>query len=1722
MTSTNDSPVEFSPSITPRSNTYLQANSNKRAIYWLVTKCYALFEEILANTEPGDADFVETEFGRLNIWASNVGAFAADSSSLDHRLQHSEDINPLILRLLRVLERNLIKAVATQPETGSLGILNNDLPEDFVDAIQSASGSIDRLQTLASLIRKLSPESINRRLVAYTEGDKEDFYGFALSIVRHRFKEAKASLCEQVAASIALRRKRFACKGKQRVKLTKASAPQVNRLTEKPQLSKRDEQPTEPPQQDAPQLPYQSSLYGPSTSAQVDCKPDASELSRGTSMQDAKFDYPPLLSLHAPLLQGEFICPYCCEQISEAETMNNQWWRHHIDNDIEPYSCISEECRTAPIQFVKYDTWLQHMSKHGPSETAWNVHLSGWGCPICECLGPFSREEDFMRHMEIKHAGEFTKQQRLTLAKRSFIYMPRDKFVCPFCENIPEDIKRNAPQNEDRLAELLSKHVACHLKSLAFISLPYRDDISNCSSDASYDPLGGFNFQGNEADRLSSVASILESSFESRNGTGYEASIDLGRWEIDMHSISPSEDPTLQDGESLKEDPSVFSWDFLPRKPYHHEEDEILQHISSLKEKNAPPLRGPSPIASTHNLGWHASIITKPIKLFDAYGSHDLAYASATHSTTKRHHSRSTSPNESIDSKEMIWPLTRLPEVTEKEGVSALPSTLGIPPPNYRPDSMTLACIRYLDLLTPDEQRGMNEPIKEEDLEYQIMRLESSWLKSVKPLQIGKGLKPLMIFLNQHLSMADTSVQSFLQPGNIFWNSLKYLLEVSSRHTNYFELLLDMLGEIGGTLGMYSDYNTLLNITPDTRDQFERLYFEILAFLYKARKTFENTATITNIWHAPRLTKEAEWDKPRLESPEAKLEVLPQNRINRSIPPSTTKDTLDHNVSTDPQIQRVAVINWVSNRNPEADFNRESRHRVEPSGEWLLEMQEFKTWQLSTDAHERILRIIGCPGSGKTVLSTFIIEHLKRQGSKVINTTDLRNCTCITSFYCSRNQRNDDITSILAGLIKGILLQLEELPSRVLGCYERSCRAGRSGLSSADDPKSLLKSVSALFGKIFILVDALEESSSPNQSVEGLVQLTEALPNMHTVLLSRDTPEVSFRLSSNKQPLTMRLDDLNASDINGYVSEQMEKLPFKKALPDIYDRIRQGPKGVFLWANLVMKSIRKANNLDEVLKAAFAVPLDLPGLYDQILFNLLDQLPPKLRQLSKKVLMLLCGAYRPLKWIELKFMLNPTDEKGDAVEGIFISRVLEACGPFVENRSDSDVLVLKHSSVREFFLAGIGNRLGYVKTDSFFDEMEAHAELANLCLSYLLQSNVSGKEAGDELTSRLPLLAYASTFWALHLLHSKYSDLLAGKMHEYLSVQSRRRSWITWQLNRESSGFPLQHLINVQKQLRLWDIGKGTGKGKRQHQDWIQDVSWILIDSNTVETTFDDFNSELSRITYFEKLTVLRDLCLEYANRQRLEEGEAWVAAALKERQESDRDEISTVWLLNSLGMIYDEQHKTELAAELQEKALMIQDAHIGPEHIETTWTLYELGLLYSRLGRYEDSIQVSLRLLEALKKTLPRDNLRIAWVLNNIGRLYRKWGSPSTAIRYHEMALDIQTQLGDNKHPHVLWTMADIGRCYRDEGRLEDSIHYHRQCVDGRQRELGPNHPDTLWAMNDLGLVLSEAKQLEEAKKLHQEALEGQIRVLGKTHPHTLWSKRQIEIISQKMIRNS
>jgi hypothetical protein len=122
---------------------------------------------------------------------------------------------------------------------------------------------------------------------------------------------------------------------------------------------------------------------------------------------------------------------------------------------------------------------------------------------------------------------------------------------------------------------------------------------------------------------------------------------------------------------------------------------------------------------------------------------------------------------------------------------------------------------------------------------------------------------------------------------------------------------------------------------------------------------------------------------------------------------------------------------------------------------------------------------------------------------------------------------------------------------------------------------------------------------------------------------------------------------------------------------------------MFLWVRLVLDSLESVYSPKELRNIVDDLPSDLEDLYRRILSRLCNARGPHNYGGVSRIMSWVCFARRPLHKHELLhgLAISTTDVEFDA-QSVPLAPILDHCKPFVEERSDSTV-VLVHFSVKE-------------------------------------------------------------------------------------------------------------------------------------------------------------------------------------------------------------------------------------------------------------------------------------------------------------------------------------------------------------------------------------------------------------------------------------------------------
>lgn len=504
--------------------------------------------------------------------------------------------------------------------------------------------------------------------------------------------------------------------------------------------------------------------------------------------------------------------------------------------------------------------------------------------------------------------------------------------------------------------------------------------------------------------------------------------------------------------------------------------------------------------------------------------------------------------------------------------------------------------------------------------------------------------------------------------------------------------------------------------------------------------------------------------------------------------------------------------------NENGEFRRHLASHMAGTSDWLTSSDTFRTW-LESPTHGT-LWIKGIPGSGKSVVAAYIIEHLRRN--------DPGTPLCYF-FFRQIILSNHGPVALLRDWIDQVLVYSPPLQAKLKAIMEK--RRSLSSLSMDDLWSHLRLALSNLPGKVVCVADALDEMDRGNDIfLQDLASFGQWKPHRIKVLMtSRPVSSVEVPLRQAHM-LHMRLDEnMVDADISSFVEQSLkENNRFTKAQRDLIRKAVPGnANGIFLYAKLAMDAfLQPEARIEDVLDT---LPMDLHAMYTNLLRVHASRsgVPHDIQLL---ILQSVTHASRPLRLLELAEMICATYHKiGRSSSDISVSvakgLVRAAAGPLLEILPDETVCVIHHSFTE--YLKCMTRPEG----DGGYPVLrpgETHARLALACLLYLQNGclcdisvpkamkydldNYNDREAlydaksnsayymkaskgGVEVQKTAlqhPFFLYAIDNWHIHIVKSAAGDYPQidnnAALREFCNDAHRWRAWLKLRWSKSEEG----------------------------------------------------------------------------------------------------------------------------------------------------------------------------------------------------------------------------------------------------------------------------------------------------------------------------------------------
>lgn len=285
---------------------------------------------------------------------------------------------------------------------------------------------------------------------------------------------------------------------------------------------------------------------------------------------------------------------------------------------------------------------------------------------------------------------------------------------------------------------------------------------------------------------------------------------------------------------------------------------------------------------------------------------------------------------------------------------------------------------------------------------------------------------------------------------------------------------------------------------------------------------------------------------------------------------------------------------------------------------WILDKPEVtQLFGTSHGSGNSLLWICANPGAGKTILSSFLIDHFESEEPDPARAN-------VLYFFCkSTDVDKNTPTAIMRSLLYQLYKSVKGQKPRESLNKDLRLALERSGQQRAVNFTVLFQLFIAHVKSLTptrIILDALDECQDPSQLIQGLKELSK-LESIKVIMTSRKEPHLHNELSKIPS-IEIAPEDINA-DIAAFVEAKVEA-SFRLSHPLVRDlvimKLCNAHDGMFLWVYLMLKELKSCLSMAQVQDALAKLPTGLDGIYKSILKRLQATLTRSSFDLCSKVL----------------------------------------------------------------------------------------------------------------------------------------------------------------------------------------------------------------------------------------------------------------------------------------------------------------------------------------------------------------------------------------------------------------------------------------------------------------------------------------------------------------------
>jgi Cdc6-like AAA superfamily ATPase len=222
------------------------------------------------------------------------------------------------------------------------------------------------------------------------------------------------------------------------------------------------------------------------------------------------------------------------------------------------------------------------------------------------------------------------------------------------------------------------------------------------------------------------------------------------------------------------------------------------------------------------------------------------------------------------------------------------------------------------------------------------------------------------------------------------------------------------------------------------------------------------------------------------------------------------------------------IMDWLSAADFAAQQSDFIARRQEETGLWFLNSPEFTEW---VSGASPTLFCPGIPGAGKTMMAAIAVDHLQK-------TVATAKVGVAYVYFNYKRQADQSTSSLLAAVLKQLVQDRPSIAKPLSSLYDR--HEFPRTRPSVEETLSALQSVLAVYSRVYVVIDALDECIYDNRhELLGKLRKLQSKTDLRLMATSRSIPDIVDQFNGTSK-LEVRAED---ADVKRFVVGQIKWLP---------------------------------------------------------------------------------------------------------------------------------------------------------------------------------------------------------------------------------------------------------------------------------------------------------------------------------------------------------------------------------------------------------------------------------------------------------------------------------------------------------------------------------------------------------------------------------------------------